>query len=73
MPAAAHSRTAVQLLAIAMLLLGVAGCQRWNWRGSGYGNDTPRWGEKLRTPTEAGQSAGLDSRAKEIERNLGVR
>ena len=73
MQVTAHSRTAVQMLAIALLFLATAGCQKWNLSGPGYGADAPRWGEKLRSPTEAGQASGLDSRAKEIERNLGVR
>jgi hypothetical protein len=49
------------------------GCTPINLRGNGYGDYTSNWGENLRKPTAAGESVGLDKRAQEIERNLGVR
>jgi hypothetical protein len=59
------------VVATACLLL--AGCTHWNWRGEGYGADAPQWSENLRKPSgPAGSNTGLDMRAVEIERNLGV-
>lgn len=42
-------------------------------RGDGYNDGTADWTSRLRTPTSQGQISGLDGRAQEIERNLGVR
>jgi hypothetical protein len=70
------SRIAAKKLALACCLLsapGVTGCTPFNLRGNGYGDYTSNWGENLRKPTAAGESVGLDKRAQEIERNLGVR
>ncbi len=53
-------------------LLG-AGCQRWNWRGDGFGDNSGRFAEKLRPPADERGFSGLDSRAREVERDLGVR
>jgi hypothetical protein len=50
-----------------------AGCQRWNWRGDGFGDNTGRFAEKLRPPADERGFSGLDSRAREVERDLGVR
>jgi len=56
--------------------LGVTGgCQRWNWRGKGFDDESKGWTEKmrLRPSADSAQFSGLDARAVEIERNLGVR
>jgi hypothetical protein len=54
-------------------LLALSGCRPLNLSGNGFGDYTSNWAENLRPPTRAGESVGLDTRAKEIERNLGVR
>ena len=52
----------------------IEGHARWNWRGEGYGEDAPQWSENLRKPSgPVGSTTGLDARAVEIERRLGVR
>jgi hypothetical protein len=50
-----------------------AGCANWNPHGGGFGDESARWGEKMRPPTNPGNLIGYDTRAREIERNLGVR
>jgi len=49
------------------------GCRKFDMRGDGYNDGTADWTSRLRTPTSQGQISGLDGRAQEIERNLGVR
>jgi hypothetical protein len=51
----------------------IAGCQPFNWRGHGYGDRQEPFPRKLRPPADERQFSGLDARAREIERNLGVR
>ncbi len=57
-----------------VLALGVtlSGCARWNWRGDGFHDSDVNDAAKLR-PSTGGQKAGLDSRAREIESDLGIR
>jgi hypothetical protein len=57
----------------ALAILMTAGCAPLNLRGSGYGDYTSNWGQKLRPQSQPGQSVGLDRRAQEIEQNLGIR
>ena len=59
----------VATLVLALLLS--QGCASWR-HGNPVNVRTP-WDSELRQPTSAGQMLGVDSRAKEIERNLGVR
>ena len=60
-------------LLLALLLGSVApGCARWNWRGDGFRDPDANDAAKLR-PSTGGQKAGLDSRAREIEGDLGIR
>jgi hypothetical protein len=62
------------LLAVATIVIAICpGCARWNWRGKGFDDNTTGWTDKLRPPADEKQFSGLDARAKEIERNLGVR
>lgn len=49
------------------------GCAPVNLRGNGFGDNTATWGRKLRPTTEPGNMLGLDTRAQQIEQNLGVR
>ena len=53
--------------------LSVPGCASWNPQGEGYGDETANWAQRMRTPTNKGELYGYDTRAQEIERNLGVR
>ena len=63
----------IVLLTIIVGLLSGAGCARWNWRGKGYNDDSSGWTRGYRPPADEKQLSGLDARAQEIERNLGVR
>jgi hypothetical protein len=62
-------------LLLLVLIAGAcaAGCQKVDLRGDGYNDGTADWTGRMRTPTSKGQMSGLDGRAQEIERNLGVR
>jgi hypothetical protein len=60
-------------IVVVLALAACPGCSRWNWRGEGFGDGTGRWAEKMRPPADEKQFSGLDARAQEIERNLGVR
>ncbi len=55
------------------LVILASGCARWDPVGSGFNDGTSHWADKMRSPTEKGQMTGFDGRAREIERNLGVR
>jgi hypothetical protein len=57
---------------VLMLGLGVSGCARWNWRGDGFRDPDVNDAAKLR-PATGGQKTGMDSRAREIESDLGIR
>jgi len=61
----------------AALLLGVSlapGCASWDTIADSdeFGQDFS-WDEPLRTPTTVGEQVGIDDRAREIERSLGVK
>ena len=60
-------------LALALAALLITGCAKWNWRGQGFGNSEGRWAQQMRPPADEKQFSGLDARAQEIEKNLGVR
>lgn len=58
------------------LALPLVGCQRlreYKWRGHGYGQEVNALTENLRPPADERQMTGFDERARDIERNLGVR
>lgn len=69
------------LVAFALLLsMTLVGCRSWNsglagwnWRGKGYDEDTNELTKNLRPPADERQMTGLDARARDIERSLGVR
>jgi hypothetical protein len=56
-----------------LLLVASAGCAPLNLRGNGFGDETATWGENIRPTTQPGNLMGMDSRAREIERNVGMR
>ena len=69
-----NSKSAISAtIVVAMGLLMVGGCGRWNWRGQGFGNNEGTWAQRMRPPADEKQFSGVDARAQEIERNLGVR
>jgi hypothetical protein len=58
------------------LTFALTGCQRLRehkWRGPGYGEEVNSLTRNLRPPSDERQMTGLDERARDIERNLGVR
>ena len=66
---------------VGVLSLCAAGCTQWTkrWsdlrdsvRGKGYTDNTVGWTQNVRTPTASTPMAGVDERARQIERNLGV-
>ena len=63
---------AIVLLA-GCLLAPAAGCAFWSKSDDGPGDPAVDFGAKMRKPTAPGQVSGFDTRAKEIEKNLGVR
>ena len=66
-------RQALSAMCLAAAALLASGCTTPNWRGDGYGDETSRWGERLRSPTKNVEGYGYSTRAQEIEHNLGVR
>jgi hypothetical protein len=58
---------------VLLLILAAAGCAPIDLRGNGFGDESARWGKKLRPETKPGNQLGFDNRAREIEGNLGVR
>jgi hypothetical protein len=65
------------LLAITIALaFSSTGCQRLRehkWRGHGYEKDVNSLTENLRPKADERSMTGFDERARDIERNLGVR
>jgi hypothetical protein len=65
------------VLAIAPILaLPMVGCQQLRehkWRGHGYDKDVNSLTENVRPPADERSMTGYDERARDIERNLGVR
>jgi hypothetical protein len=55
-------------------LVWVSGCASWDWRGSGF-KDEPKIGRSADPLFPAGKAGGLfgqSTKARQIERNLGV-
>ncbi len=69
----ADSKTVCATFILAVSLMAVGGCGRWNWRGKGFGNSEGTWAQNMRPPADEKRFSGVDARAQEIERNLGVR
>ena len=51
----------------------IAGCRNYNWRGTGYSEQAQSWTKNLRPPADELRFSGLDAKARDIERSLGVR
>jgi hypothetical protein len=67
---------------IVALCMCAAGCTTWTtrWnalrdrvRGHGYTDESANWTQNIRSPSDSTPMAGVDERARQIERNLGVR
>jgi len=63
---------ATPCLLAALVCIALSGCSTSDYRGQGYGETTP-WTENLRPPADEKQFMGVDAKAREVERNLGVR
>ncbi len=62
------------LVAVSAFILAAAtGCRTWDLHGKGYDEDTNALTENLRPSADESQFTGVDARARDIERNLGVR
>jgi hypothetical protein len=70
-------RARALMLAVCLVASTLSGgCQslrNGNWRGEGYDDSINQLTENLRPPGNEKSFAGIDARAREIERNLGVR
>ena len=61
------------LLCASAVAAAIAGCRACPWRGNGYGESSEPWTRNLRPPADEKQFTGVDAKAREIERSLGVR
>ena len=61
------------LLLAAVATATIAGCRSFNWRGQGYDERAQAWTKDLRPPADEARLSGLDAKARDIERSLGVR
>jgi hypothetical protein len=61
------------LMLAAACAAAIAGCRPFNWRGQGYDEQTKALTKDLRPPADESRLTGLDARARDIERSLGVR
>ena len=61
------------LLLAAVAAATIAGCRSFDWRGKGYDDQTQSWTKDLRPPADESRLSGLDAKARDIERSLGVR
>jgi len=71
-----YSASATLLTIAMMLAFSATGCQKMRehkWRGHGYDKDVNSLTENLRPPADERSMTGYDERARDIERNLGVR
>jgi hypothetical protein len=61
------------LALLVILAPASVGCATWDWRGKDFGDREGHWARSLRPPADEKSLSGVDARAQEIERNLGVR
>ena len=64
---------ACSLVCAALALPAIEGCRTYDWRGKGYGEQAQSWTKDLRPPADESQFSGVDAKARDIERSLGVR
>jgi hypothetical protein len=67
-------RRCLRPLAAIMLMVGFGapGCVLHDLHGPGFGTPDATWGRQWRTTSQAVKPMGLDTRAREIERSLGI-
>ena len=53
-------------------LLALPGCAAWDPRGTGFGDELAQWGQNLRPKGDAASPYGFSTKARQIERSLGV-
>jgi hypothetical protein len=63
----------VWLSTLALCLTIAEGCTRGSLRGKGFDDNEGTWAQKMRPPADEKKFSGVDARAQDIERNLGVR
>ena len=76
-----HVRSSTPVaVCLALTVANCLGCQSWNsesgilgWRGNGYDERVNALTEDLRPPGDERRFTGVDNRARDIERSLGVR
>jgi hypothetical protein len=70
-----HAFALARFVLCAAATAAAAGCcQTCNWRGQGYTGDTAHaWTKDLRPPADEKKLSGVDAKARDIERSLGVR
>jgi hypothetical protein len=62
------------VLCAALTAAAIGCCHTCNWRGQGYGGDQSQcWTKNLRPPADEQKLSGVDAKARDIERSLGVR
>jgi hypothetical protein len=74
-------RRSAAVLTLVSLSALCSGCQSWHndtgiwsWRGKGYNDDDlNHLTQNLRPPGDERQFSGVDAKARDIERSLGVR
>lgn len=62
----------IRLGTLSLLMLCCCGCSPWNLRGDGFGNSFRDWGGYARPTDGSGTPYGFSTKAREIERDLGV-
>jgi len=64
--------SAGMLPALVLISLTLSGCTAWDLRGPGFQGQTANIGRGLRSQGNGEQLWGLDERARQIERNMGI-
>tara|TARA_B100000809_G_scaffold214487_1_gene219277 strand:+ start:631 stop:864 length:234 start_codon:yes stop_codon:yes gene_type:complete len=64
--------SAGMLPALVLISLTLGGCATWDLRGPGFQGQTANIGRGLRSQGNGEQLWGLDERARQIERNMGI-
>ena len=64
--------SAGMLPALVLISLTLSGCTAWDLRGPGFQGQTANIGRGLRSQGNGEQLLGLDERARQIERNMGI-
>ena len=61
-------------LFLSLILIATSGCASWDQlRGENFTDREARWGESMRSAGPEGELWGFSEKARQIERNVGVR